>query len=211
MPPPPPLFGYKYWKCYYPKSATTFEAAALYSVDVDYFKFGACRLVDGKYFCGALAINARYKGLESTLEVGDHLGTDSPSGNRNSHVAKYDAQDYDKLQRPVNPQYYAAVNPGPHNNQYEITSDNNGQPLAFNTYKNGDTTALYSHGAVRQPVLMSYSTSTGAGSVAPGALTFNANDASNYAMTPGGQNQYGGVHISSGIATSEGYRNANQG
>jgi len=48
---PAPIVDLHFWKCYM-KEGTTFQTAKLFSVEVDYYHFGTCRLVDGAYFCG---------------------------------------------------------------------------------------------------------------------------------------------------------------
>jgi len=40
-----------FWKCY-SKDGASFQTAKLFSVEVDYYTFGTCRLLDGAYFCG---------------------------------------------------------------------------------------------------------------------------------------------------------------
>ena len=204
-PPPPPLFGYRYWKCYYAKDAPHFKAAALYSTEVDYFNFGNCRLAgDGKYYCGAMALGSPYKGLASTGEEGDHLGSDSftnynprfdPAISHGNN--KFVASDYDKLQHAANPSYYGRGQPEQHH--YPMISGRNGQPAAHPTYTNGATTAIFSNGQVRQPVKMAYDRTTGAATIATGHEDHNNEDFSNWAVQPeAGAQLRAGLHLATG-------------
>jgi len=179
---------------------------------VDYFKFGACRLVDvvqdmpGTYYCGAVALGAPHKGLTSTVETVEHLGTKLASANHPvDGDMKFKASNYEKLQTPLNKAYYteqSSGNNGKDNFAYTHHVGNNGQRLGWATHVHSDhdtsTTALYNNGELLQPIKMSYNHDTAAATVASGVTNFNANSASNYAMTPGAAAQYAGVHFATG-------------
>ena len=73
MPPPPPLYAYHYWKCYH-KEGALFQTASLYSIEVDYYKFGTCEMTGGSYFCGDHSCNTfKYVGERVKGEWGKTL------------------------------------------------------------------------------------------------------------------------------------------
>jgi len=189
-PPPPPLFAYHYWKCYYPRDSPHFKAAALYSTEVDYFKYGQCRLAHSSYFCGPMSLGSPYKGFASTMETTDgHIGTDA---HRAADRAKYDPNDYVKVQQAANPWYYQ--NPGGEgsaNRIYRSGLPNNGQALSFPTKKIGETVALYNNGEIHQAVGMEYARADAAASATADSVNHNHVGHSNYAMSQGAQTLYG--------------------
>lgn len=209
----PPTYAYHYWKCYYPKAGSNFKAAALYSTEVDYFKFGQCRLVElvantpGTYYCGPMSVNQPHKGLTSTVEAASHIGNKfltkmQALTHTNDGDILYKAENYAKLQTPMNKAYYTASNSGnsgADNYAYTHHLNNNGQRLGWPTHLHSDhdssTTALYNNGEILQPVKMEYNHATAAATVASGVTNLNANSASNYAMNPGAAAQYSGVHF----------------
>jgi len=134
------MYEYAYWKCYYAAGATSFKAAELYSVDVDYFTFGSCRLVHGAYYCGRFSATAPYKGLVDTLEhahvasdvLVDHMSRPltaeqaPPTGTR-VHDPRSPSANERKLQRPFNPSYYQKRHAGGGTYAYTTGGANNGQ------------------------------------------------------------------------------------
>jgi len=113
-PSPPPAFEYHYWKCYYAANSPSFKAAALFSVEVDYYQYGSCRLAgDGAYYCGALSAIAPWKGLANTADS-PHVGTDRISKGLDvatgTHVGSTWGN-WAKVRQPYNPDYYSKATP----------------------------------------------------------------------------------------------------
>jgi len=60
--------AYHYWKCYH-RESSAFQTASLYSVEVDYYHFGTCEIVDGSYFCGDHSCSSyKYIGDKNVVE-----------------------------------------------------------------------------------------------------------------------------------------------
>ena len=128
------------------QDSPSFKAAELYSVDVDYFTFGSCRLSSGKYYCGAFSVTAPYKGLVDTRPT-PHIGSDPlyvdghvvasgpPTGTR-LHLPTNPNEM--KLQRPANPAYYEPRHAGGLGNEFTTNAENNGlrteAPTHISTY-----------------------------------------------------------------------------
>jgi len=168
----------------------------LYSVDVDYYTYGMCRLVVGAYYCGPLATAAPYKGLTSTKDT-PHIGSDEyfESGKLLPKAAtgttKVDST-YDKLvSKPLNPDYYNAKDK--HNWQQPI--NNNGLAIDHPTHSTGLTTAVYSNGNIGQNLTSRFRF---------GAADKNPQAYSNYAMRPGAAALYNdGLHIVNGTSSGK--------
>ena len=97
LPPPPPVYDFHFWKCYF-KEGAHFQTAKLFSVEVDYYHFGTCRLVDGAYFCGDHSCNT-YKHIgqknkkRSSTVVDRVVDTDDPFDSAVSSYPQNDAAD----------------------------------------------------------------------------------------------------------------------
>lgn len=64
------MYAYHYWKCYH-KEGAMFQTASLYSIEVDYYKFGTCEMAGGSYFCGDHSCNTfKYVGEKVHGETG---------------------------------------------------------------------------------------------------------------------------------------------
>jgi len=207
MPPTPkfpPAYEYHYWKCYYPPSQRTGKASSLYSIEVDYYNFGECRLVGGSYFCGAMATRMPYKSLLDTREATTEslLGQApaSTSAKATGH-SKYVAADYAAVQKAKNPDFYTPVGGGGSyptatsgTSHYDTNPVNNGQETeTHTTHETTNTlrpgiTATYHNGYDHDVAWKATDTNT----------------ASNYAMTPTAAALYnGGVHVAQGMTNAE--------
>ena len=70
------MYAYHYWKCYH-KEGSAFQAASIYSVEVDYYHYGTCEIADGAYFCGDHSCTS-YK----------HIGTKDVQENSDLYATK---------------------------------------------------------------------------------------------------------------------------
>jgi hypothetical protein len=221
FPPPPPkispapAFEYHYWKCYYPAGTESFKAAALYSVEVDYYTFGACRLAsNGAYYCGMLSTLAPFKGMSSTADT-PHIGTDPTTvrvggyggeggrlhagpatGTTGTKTGAGYAGTWGKVHKPANPDYYSSLKPVASAEwQYNQKATNNGLELdnPSKLFINRAGHAPEAHDS-NPDVTAVYNQATNYKSVTPGydpTVRF-ANDAraSNYGMTRGEAKAY---------------------
>jgi hypothetical protein len=90
------MFGFHYWKCYM-KEGPVFQTAKLFSVEVDYYNFGTCKLVDGAYFCGDHSCNTfkafdtgkgSQTGVKEQIEPASYPDPYQPAAEVSRHVQK---------------------------------------------------------------------------------------------------------------------------
>jgi len=193
----PPAFEYHYWKCYYPANSPSFKAAALYSIEVDYYTYGMCRLVNGKYYCGPLSNLAPWKSLASTADS-PHVASDPytrmdiPTG---SAVYTPGEGNFAKLQRPANPDYYSKSAPSAR--EFVQSRTNNGM------YVNTPSSVKLSADNTETAATAFYNQHTN--DVLTGDATTRypvASETSNYGMTPTTARTYNsGTHVVGGTST----------
>lgn len=196
MPPsPPPSFEYHYWKCYFPHGSREFKAAVLFSVDVDYYTYGMCRLILGAYYCGALSTAAPYKGQPNTVHEKVHIGSDeyfepgdskpkAPTGSYAIGAA------YDKVRKPLNADYYKQMDA----HHWQQAAGNNGQYKEHPTTDKGLTKAVYSNGNIGQNLTSRFRF---------GVKDKNEDAFNDYALRPGAAALYNdGLHIVNGTSSN---------